>query len=153
MNLIELKERQNISNNIKLNKIYIHFGNILKELDKKGLPLNIIENINQDIEELNSSSLAHNDLSKLVKKKQTNILRVIEKELKIVTKNHYRNLWLALGMSVFGLPLGVAFGLMVGNLGLLALGLPFGMLIGIAVGSKMDKKALEENRQLNIECS
>jgi hypothetical protein len=54
-------------------------------------------------------------------------------------------------MSAIGLPLGVAFGVSVGNLGLLGLGLPIGMAIGIAIGTAMDKKALQEGRQLNVE--
>ena len=151
MNIIELKERKNISDNIKLNRIYVQFGELLKELDKKDLPVKSIESINQDITELNSISLVSANFSKLIKQKQTKIIKVIEKELKIVPKNYYRNIWLAVGMSAFGLPIGVAFGLSVGNMGLLAIGLPFGMAIGIAVGSKMDKKAFEEGRQLNIE--
>ncbi len=151
MNIIELKERKNISDTIKLNRIYVQFGELLKELDKKDLPVKSIESINQDITELNSISLVSANFSKLIKQKQTKIIKVIEKELKIVPKNYYRNIWLAVGMSAFGLPIGVAFGLSVGNMGLLAIGLPIGMAIGIAVGSKMDKKAFEEGRQLNIE--
>ena len=69
----------------------------------------------------------------------------------MVPKNYYRNMWLALGMSVFGLPIGVAFGASIGNMGLLGVGLPIGMAIGTLVGSQMDKKALKESRQLNIE--
>src|SRR6478609_716757 len=122
MNIIELKERQNISDNIKLNRIYVQFGELLKELRKKDLPQKIIESINQDIEELNSTSHTSNDFSKLTKQKQTKIIKIIEKELKIVPKNYYRNIWLALGMSVFGVPIGVAFGSSVGNMGLLAIG-------------------------------
>ena len=47
--------------------------------------------------------------------------------------------------------LGVAFGLSLGNIGLLAIGLPIGMAIGTLVGSKLDKKALESGKQLDIE--
>jgi hypothetical protein len=36
-------------------------------------------------------------------------------------------------------------------MGLLAIGLPIGMGIGIAVGTSMDKKAMNEGRQLDIE--
>lgn len=151
MNIIGLKERQNISDNIKLNRIYVQFGELLKELAKKDLPHKIIESINQDIEELNSTSLTSNDFIKLAKQKQTKIIKVVEKELKIVPKNYYHNIWLAVGMSVFGIPIGVAFGVSVGNMGLLAIGLPIGMAIGSVVGSRMDKKAFEESRQLNIE--
>jgi predicted RND superfamily exporter protein len=151
MNIIELKERQNISDDIKLNRIYVQFGELLKELAKKDLPLKIIDSINQDIEEINSTSLTNNELIKLVKLKQTKIIKIVEKELKIVPKNYYRNLWLALGLSVFGLPIGVALGLSIGNMGLLGMGLPIGMVIGIVVGTGMDKKASEEGRQLDVE--
>lgn len=71
--------------------------------------------------------------------------------MKLVPKNYYRNLWMILGMTTFGLPLGVAFGLSLGNIGLLALGLPIGMVIGLAVGSSLDKKASENGKQLDIE--
>ncbi|MFD2892808.1 hypothetical protein ACFS5J_12380 [Flavobacterium chuncheonense] len=151
MNIIELKERQNISDNINLSRIYSQLGELLKELKNKELPHKIIESINQDIEDLNSTSHADKELVKLVKQKQTKIIKLIEKEVKIVPKNYYRNLWLVLGLSAFGVPIGVAFGLSVGNLGLLAIGLPIGMVIGIAIGSRMDKKAYEEGRQLDIE--
>lgn len=60
---------------------------------------------------------------------------------------------MALGMVVFGLPLGIAFGTILDNIGLLGIGLPIGMVIGLAVGTGMDKKAKEEGRQLNIEVS
>jgi hypothetical protein len=151
MNIIELKDRQNLSDDSKLSRIYIQFGELLNQLRKKNLPPSIIERVNQDIEELNTKSFTANDFRKLIKQKQTKIIKQLEKELKIVPKNYYRNIWLAVGMSVFGLPIGVAFGVSIGNMGLLAIGLPIGMAIGILVGSRMDKKAFEENRQLDIE--
>lgn len=51
------------------------------------------------------------------------ILKLIEKELKLVPKNSYRNRWMAIGMSAFGVP----------------------------IGAGMDKKAFEEGRQLDME--
>jgi hypothetical protein len=90
-------------------------------------------------------------LRKQIKKTQSSILKLIEKELKLVTKNHYRNTWLAVGMAAFGLPLGAALGTSLGDIGLLGLGLPIGMVIGMAVGSGMDKKAFKDGKQLNLE--
>ena len=58
---------------------------------------------------------------------------------------------MALGMAAFGVPLGVAFGTSLDDMSFLAIGLPIGMVIGLAVGSGMDKKALEEGRQLDVE--
>ena len=151
MNIIELKERQDLSYDTKTNRIYIQLEELLNQLSKRNLPQNIIESVNQDIEAVNASLLIGNDFRKLVKQKQNKIIKLLEKDLKVVPKNYYRNMWLALGMSVFGLPIGVAFGASIGNMGLLGVGLPIGMAIGALVGSKMDKKALEEGRQLNIE--
>lgn len=79
------------------------------------------------------------------------MVNTLEKEVKLVPKNHYRNRWLALGMAAFGLPMGVVFGISLGNMAFLAIGLPIGMAIGIAVGTGLDKKASEEGRQLDVE--
>lgn len=151
MNIIELKERQNISDDIKLKAAYLQLGELLKELEKKELTHKVIESVNHEIEELNSTSFTNNEFIKSVKEKQAKIIRIVETELKIVPRNYYRNLWVAVGMSAFGLPIGVAIGLSAGNIGLLAMGLPVGIIIGFALGSGMDKKAFEEGRQLNIE--
>lgn len=153
MNLLELHKKENLTENIKLSKVYIQLEELLKELKKKKLSPQVVEHINLEIKELNTSSLTDSRLLKFAKEKRTKIIRLLEKEHKIVPKNYYRNLWLVLGMSAFGLPLGVVFGLMTSNMGLLAIGLPIGMAIGIAVGTKMDNKAQEEGRQLQIEIS
>ena len=91
------------------------------------------------------------ELRKQIKNTQSGIIKLIEKEHKLVTKNHYRNTWLVVGMAVFGIPLGVAFGASLGNMAFLGIGLPIGMAIGSAVGTAMDKKAFEEGRQIDLE--
>ena len=151
VNIIELKEREDIFENVKLSQIYAQFRELLKELKRRELPPEIIKSVNQGIEDINSSCFTGNELRKFVKQKQTEILNLLEKELKIVPKNHYQNLWLALGMCVFGVPLGVAFGASLGNMGLLGIGIPIGLVLGIAVGLGMDKKAFKEGRQLEVE--
>ena len=90
-------------------------------------------------------------MTKIVKQKQSLIIKQVEKEHKIEPKNYYRTIWMILGMSGIGIPIGVAFGLSIGNIGLLGIGLPIGMAIGLAIGASMDKKALNEGRQLDIE--
>ena len=151
MNIIELKVKKNISEDIKLSQIYDQFNTLLKELRKRKLPDSTVQSINKDVEELNTTILTGTDLRKLIKTKQTAIVRLIEKELKLVPKNYYRTLWLALGMTAFGIPLGVLFGVLIKIPGLFALGIPFGLAIGVTVGTTMDKKAFNENRQLNVE--
>lgn len=151
MEIKELIKRPSINQNKKLIRDYAQFDKLLTELKKKALPEEIVKYINTGIDQINSFSEPEKELKKKIKKTQADILKLIEKELKLVTINHYRNIWLALGMVVFGLPLGVAFGTSMGNMGLLGIGLPIGMAIGIAVGSSMDKKAVESGRQLDLE--
>ena len=151
MSYLELKDVQNISNNIKLSRIYLQFTELLNELKKKELSENIITIINDSIKHINSSTLTETQLRKLIKQNQTSILKQTEKELKIVPRNYYRNLWMLFGFTAFGLPIGIIFGAIIGNIGLLAIGLPIGMAIGAAFGLGMDKKAHREGRQLNLE--
>ncbi|MBP8067050.1 MAG: hypothetical protein KAY27_00670 [Pedobacter sp.] len=151
MTIIELKERQITTSETKLTAIYFQFGELLIELGKKELSLNSIELINKCVEIVNNSSLEDKKLIKLIKEKQTAILKQVEKEHKIVPKNYYRNLWMLFGMSGIGLPIGVAFGLTINNIGMLGIGLPIGMGIGLAIGASLDKKALNQGKQLDLE--
>jgi hypothetical protein len=151
MEIKELKKRPSIDQNTKLISAYAQFDKLLTELKKKKLPEEIVNSINNGIDQINSVSESEKELRKQIRESQSSILKLIEKDLKIVTKNHYRNTWLAVGMAVFGIPLGVAFGASLGNMAFLGIGLPLGMAIGIAVGSGMDKKAFEEGRQIDLE--
>ena len=151
MEIKELVKRPSIDQNKKLNSAYTQLGKLLTELKKKELNKKIISSINQGIDQINAASESEKELRKQIRKTQSSILKLIENELKLVTKNHYRNTWLAVGMAVFGIPLGVAFGASMKNMGLLGIGLPIGMAIGIAVGTGLDKKAFEAGRQLNFE--
>lgn len=151
MPIIALTKTPNSFTNHKLIKVYTQFAALIEQLKLRTLPTSIETPINDCIHQINFSVQTETQLCKLIIQKQTLLLKQIEKELKIVPKNYYRNLWMIMGMSAFGLPIGVSFGLAMKNLGLLGVGLPFGMGIGIAVGLKLDKKALKEGRQLNIE--
>ena len=151
MNYTELGERQNISNDIKMSKIYSQFRELLNELKKKELSQKIVAIINDSVRNINSSTLMGSQLRKLIKENQTSILKQTQKELKIVPQNYYRNLWMLSGFTVFGLPIGIIFGAIIGNMGLLVIGLPIGMAIGATIGLGMDKKAYKEGRQLNLE--
>lgn len=151
MNIIELEHREAILENSKLNNAYTRLGDLLKELRKKDLPGSIVEDINTKIVVLNSVSGSEIELKKALKGTESEIIKLLEKELKMVIKNYYRNLWMVLGMAAFGVPLGVAFGLSIGNMGMMAIGMPIGMAVGLGVGMSLDKKALEDGRQLDFE--
>ena len=151
MEIKELKQRPSIQQNEKLMIAYTQFNNLLETLRKEKLPNDMILFINSKIDDINAISNSEKELKKQLRKTQTSILSKIEKELKLVTKNHYRNTWLAVGMAAFGIPLGFAFGASLGNMAFLGIGLPIGMIIGMAVGTNMDTKAFDEGRQLDLE--
>lgn len=151
MKIKDLKTTFNIEQNEKLHASYNQLYSLLKILRTKEISDKTVNFINDEIDKIDSVSDSEKDLRKQIKKTQSEIIKLIEKEHKLVTKNHYRNTWLVVGMAVFGIPLGVVFGASLGNMGLLSLGLPVGMAIGIAVGSQMDKKAVEEGRQIDLE--
>lgn len=151
MEIKELNQKPGIEKNVKLEETYLQFERLLIELRKKRLTDGLVVAINNDIEDLNSTSSSGDELKKIVKKKQARIIALLEKELKLVPKNYYRNLWLAIGMTAIGIPIGVAFGVILKNMAFLGIGLPIGIGIGIAVGTGMDKKAFEEGRQIDVE--
>lgn len=151
MKIIELLQKTEIEKHIKLNEAYIQFEKLLSELRKRDLPDSLVLCINKGIEELNTTLITGDDLRKSIKKIQNGIIKLLEKEIKLVPKNYYRNLWLALGIAAFGIPFGVAIGISLGNMAFLGIGFPIGLAVGIALGSSMDKKAFKEGRQLDVE--
>ncbi len=141
MEIKELRDRPELKKSLA--KSYSQFNILLTELRKRELTEAIVDPINLQTERINSILESEKELKTQIRKSKSIILKLIYKDLKLVTKNHYRTTWLVLGMSVFGIPIGVA-------LGNIALWMPLGMMIGMAVGTGMDAKALKENRQLNI---
>ena len=148
MEIFELNRRPNLNQNKKLYKKYFQFETLINELKRKELTDDIISTINDQIKQVNSISNSEKELKKQLRRSQLEILKLVEKELKLVVKNHYRNMWLGVGMAL-GVAIGSALGTGTGNMSLFGLGLPFGMAMGIAYGTTLDKKAKEEGRQLN----
>lgn len=151
MGINELRKRKGIGENKQLIDAYIQFEKLLTQLRKRKLPDEVVQAINTNIDLIDPDPGTEEDLRKQLRKTQSDILRLIEKELKLVPKNHYRNVWLALGIAAFGVPLGVVLGASLGNMGYLAIGIPFGLSIGLAIGTGLDKKAADEGRQLDVE--
>lgn len=145
---INLPPKDNLNSKLvtKLNQLQA----LLDELAGRDLPDTVVATINKFIDELNQHPISDPKLDKQVSRTQNQILKYLEKDLKLVQKNHYQRLWMVVGMSAFGIPLGVAFGASQGNMSFLGIGLPIGMVIGIAVGTPMDKKAAKEGRQLQF---
>ncbi|MBS3737586.1 hypothetical protein [Mesohalobacter halotolerans] len=151
MKLESLQKRSKTEDHPKALKQFQKFEKLLDSLSQKELPKSVLDDINQQVDSLNLSQVDTKTYHKDLRKSYNDILKLLKKELKIVPKHYYRNMWLAVGMSSFGLPIGVGFGLAFDNMAFLAIGLPIGMSIGMAFGSGMDNKAKEEGKQLDIE--
>lgn len=151
MKIKQLHLKFSENHDTKLRETYSKFNQLVFELRKKELPDDLIIRLNEEIEEISLRANAEKNLRKDIKKTQTSILKTLEKEVKIVPKNYYQNLWLGLGMTIFGIPFGIVLGTSLGNASFSGLGVPIGMGIGIAIGSEKDKKAFTEGRQLDIE--
>ena len=149
--MIQLKEREDISGDIRLNDYYHQLQGLLNELKKRKVPGKISKSIDSIINDVNSTSYTGDELMKLLKQKQTEIVTLLEKELNLVTKNYYRNRWLGYGMVVFGVPLGIVSGMLMNNMLWFPIGLPIGLVIGLVIGFGLDKKASKEGRQLDVE--
>ena len=131
-------------------KAYAEFENLLSALRKKHMAAHLVVVINQHIAELNAFAGSAIAITKELRKHKMEILKLIEKEASLVTKNHYRKLWLVIGMVAFGLPLGIVFGAGFDNMPLMAIGMPIGMIFGFAIGNALDKKAFENGNQLDL---
>jgi hypothetical protein len=149
--IYQLRQRKDLGDDTKVKRGYFQFEKLLGQLSNKDLPGQIATSINSDIDELNAINSSGKELRKQLLKRQKKIVRLLERELKLVPVNHYRNTWMAIGMAAFGVPLGTTFGLMLDNMAFIGIGLPIGLAIGLAIGTGMDKKAYEEGRQLDIE--
>ncbi|MBO0342073.1 MAG: hypothetical protein ACTHOM_03690 [Allomuricauda sp.] len=135
----------------KSKEAYEQFERLIIEIKKKKLPQEIELVINKHITQLNSVTGADKVLRAEIRKEQSKIIGLLAQKLKVVPINYYRKTWFVLGMTVFGIPIGAALGLSLGNMAFLGIGLPVGMSIGLAIGAGMDNKAKEEGRQLDIE--
>ena len=150
MKLQKLNHRAD-NKDIKLNELISQFTKLLAELEKRELPDEIVSAINNDIDEINAVTNTGNELKKQIEWRVQKILKLLEKNLKLVPKNYYRNMWMALGMAVFGLPIGILMGVCWDSMAYLSIGLPIGLVIGLGLGAGMDNKALKEGRQLDVD--
>lgn len=149
MSIQHIITRPSFEENPKLAKPASNLRSLLKEIEKKGIPASVEGQINEIVTGVNEFPGHDPLLIKQIKAAQTSILKLLEKELEIFPKNHFQTQLMALGMSVFGLPMGVVFGISLGNLAFLGIGIPIGMAIGIAVGNSKDKEVAAKGGQLD----
>lgn len=136
------------SDDQKVVKEWDNFALLIEELRQRNLPETTSSFINAKIESLNLKVGTHSISTSEIRKVKSAILAHLEKELKMVPKNYYRNIWMPIGLASFGLPLGAAVGMALDNMAFIGIGMPFGLLLGMAVGMAMDKKVAEKGNQL-----
>ena len=147
----ELNQKPGLTGDAKATEAYLQFEKLLTELRNRELPDEIVVSVNREIDDINATQFSGKDLVKQLKTKKSSILKLLEKEMKLVPKHYYMSIWMAVGMAAFGVPIGVALGLSLDNMAFIGIGLPIGMPIGMAIGVGMDKKASDEGRQLDLQ--
>lgn len=151
MPVISPKPRPDLLPPSRLHKRYASLEALCRNLQDRGLPPATEAGVNQALSALNLLPDADPSFPKQVGATRRTLLRMLEKDLGWVPRNHYRGQWMALGMAAFGVPIGTALGVVTGNMGLLGIGLPIGMSLGMVVGANLDKKAERQGRQLACE--
>lgn len=151
MEVQNFKKKPEIDLNSKFSKKYVQFQKLINELRNKELNDDVVIIINDNINSINSISSLDNQFSKRLKSAQSKILKVIEKHHKLATENHFRNIWLALGIGAFGVPIGDLIGAITGNMAFIAIGIPIGFGFGIAIGTMIDNNLKNQGKQLALE--
>lgn len=115
------------------------------------MPEETARKVNEQVETVNQAIDESKVTTSLLSKSLLGILNIVRKDLEWVNKGYYRNLWMVLGMTVFGLPLGMIFSLVVlDNIAFMGAFLAIGMPIGMAIGAQMDNKAASKGLQLDF---
>lgn len=141
----KLKDIEGIEENKRLLKAYKRMQALIDVLTTREIPIEILEIINTDIQKINNFSGTHVELRKYLRIGYFQILRLLEKKLGWVTKDHYRNLWMSIGVA-----LGVAFSASFDNNGM---GLIIGIVLGITLGTNLDNKAAQSGKQFDLAAS
>ena len=150
MELLPLTQKQKFENEPKLEKKLKSLNQLLDELKSKSLKEEVISEINQWVNQINDTH-EHKQLKKTARKNYHKIITLLLKKEKLTPKGYYRNIWMAIGMSTFGVPLGTTFGIAMENMAFIGIGIPIGLAIGLALGTEMDNKAAKKGTQLNTD--
>ena len=136
--------------NTRLQKAHQQMTGLIAALNKREVPQDIVNEVDITIANLNAFTGDEKQFARELNQAYQRILKLVQEKLNWVPKDFYRNQWMALGLSVFGVPMGVALGYALDNMAFMAAFFPLGMIMGMGVGSSMDKKAAEEGRVLDV---
>lgn len=151
MQIETLNRRRDSAQTRKLSKAYSKMEALIDALNKKKIPDDDRSVINDDIKTINSFLGTEKELIKLLKKSYAKTLSEVEKNLDLVTKLHYQQLWMVYGM-IAGLLFSTVFSNFFESLywASYPMGLSMGMLFGLLAGKNRDKTAEREGVQLDI---
>lgn len=135
----EIESRAKSTTDEKAKKVLKCLIPIFEDMNRRQISTEEVDDLLKRLKSLLMSDLNSKQLFKL----KTALLQHLKQEHGLVTQNYYRNLWMVLGMSVFGMPIGLIFSLAIDNMAFIGTGLAIGMPIGMAIGGAKDKKALE----------
>lgn len=114
------------------------------------IPEEVQQKINQELNRFTSFEGNEKKVRKELRYSFHRIKKWVVKDLKLVPIDHYKNLWMALGISLFGVPFGATWMSISGNAAYFAIGIPLGMVIGLSIGINLDKKAERNGLQLDF---
>lgn len=142
----ELEERAKASQDVRLKKWLTSSANLLRELDARGIePRNF-----EDELKMLKKQLSANTKANMIRAFYLRMVNAVRKQFDLTTPNYFQNRWTALGILVFGIPLGLVFSISIDNYAFLGMGIPVGLAIGIAIGADKDKKAKEAGKLMEI---
>ncbi len=151
MKIEHLKRREGTVGNNRLTKAYDKMQNLIDALGNRDLPSDELISINERIQSINAFTGSEKELTKTLKNTYDDILKQIEKNLKLVSKHHFRQLWM-----VYGMLAGVVFSSLSSSFGIIGIGfsggmgISIGMLIGIMIGANLDQQAEKNGAQLEV---
>ncbi|MEC7754645.1 MAG: hypothetical protein VYB44_11505 [Bacteroidota bacterium] len=142
----ELQVRAEGTNNPHLKEALEKVIALLKHLDQRGLAPQAFSNELATLKK----QLACDTKPSQIRAFYNMLTDRLRKKHGLTVPHFYRNLWMGIGMGVFGVPLGTVFSSLLNNFAFVGIGIPVGMSIGMAIGIQKDHQALAEGRQLNI---
>ena len=134
----------------KEKKEVLELQKLVPELNRREIPEEIAIQIKEKIATLNIFKGTSKEYLKKIRSSKKAIFDMLQKELGLVPKDYYTKLWMSKGLASFGLLFGVLLYAITQNPAFIALGLPLGAAMGSLHGKKLDKKAEEENKQLDL---
>ena len=124
---------------------------LLQEISFRDLPEDSVLVINRNTADIQTFEGSSEEEVKKAKTVKNEILKLLREKHYLVPEKYYTNLWMPLGMSAFGLPIGVVLFAFTDNPAFIATGLPLGLGMGGLYGAQLDKKAEAEGKVLRFQ--